>query len=494
MASFEDLEQYTILDYIIENEERFSSFMSILEVGELDITLGSYNPKGQDYTLFLPDNEAVDKFISTSNLVSSLDDILNNPEFASELCRYHVVNLGVHSGNFPFGAFPEPTLSSDLLTVSFIITSDTSFYKINNQAVVIHPDIEVSNGYVHLIDPALSPISQTTYEWLELNSSCSIFKEAVELTGFSYQLDIDIKENDTLQPVTLLVESNEVFNAFDIQTADDLVALISPDNNDYTSSLNPLYNFVGYHILMGNSFIDDFEGNRTNYTTLSDLPLNIDGTGIDFGINRGREVFDTIIVQGDTTFVDYIGFFYDQSNIVTRSGAIHMIDKLMKQQSASKAIVNFQFLEETLFNQFRAKEGSHLIEEDVHLNRVEWKGADLYFVELGNQETTAWGADYLEIDGDFEISYQVSKIVQGVYELYIGAEMFNRENAMVEVFLDGKKVGGFVDLSKGGTVSSPFQRTLVGTVDLKSYQSHKVEVKSLIPGRFLWDYVRFEPN
>jgi len=493
VASFEDLEQYTIYDYIIENKERFSSFLSILEAGELDITLGSYNPQGQGYTLFLPDNEAVDKFIGETNLVSSLDDILNDPEFAKEFCRYHVVNLGVHSGNFPFGAFPEPTLSSDLLTVSFIIESDSSYYKINNQAVVIYPDIEVSNGYIHLIDPALKPVSQTTCEWLELNSSYSIFKDAVDLTGFTARLDIDIKENDTLQPLTLLVESDEVFNVFDIYSVNDLVALISPENNDYTSSLNPLYNFVGYHILDGNYFIDDFEGIRTNYTTLSDVPLNIDGTGIEFAINRGKEVFDTLVVQGDTTFVDYIGFFYDQSNVLTRSGAIHMINKVMKQQIASKAIVNFQFLEEPLFNQFRAKEGSYLIEEDMHLNRVEWKGVDLYFVDLGNQESTAWGADYLEIDGDFEISYQVSKIVRGVYELYIGAEMLNRENAMVEVFLDGKKVGGFVDLSKGGTVSNPFQRYLVGTVDLKSYQSHKVEVKSLIPGRFLWDYVRFEP-
>jgi hypothetical protein len=124
---------------------------------------------------------------------------------------------------------------------------------------------------------------------------------------------------------------------------------------------------------------------------------------------------------------------------------------------------------------------------------VEWTGTDLYFVELGDQESTAWGADYLEMDGDFEITYQLSKIVAGTYEFFIGAEMFNSENAMVEIFVDGKKVGGFVDLSRGGTAASPFQRYLVGTVDLKSYQTHTVKVSSLIPGRFLWDYVRFEP-
>jgi hypothetical protein len=275
----------------------------------------------------------------------------------------------------------------------------------------------------------------------------------------------------------------------------DLAALISPDDNDYTSMLNPLYNFVGYHILSGGIFIDQFEGLRTNYTTYSEVPLLIDGTGIEFAINPGKEVFDTIIVsEGDTTFIDYIGFYYDESNVLTRSGAIHMIDKIMKQQPASRAIVNFQFLEEPAFNQFRAKEGSYLCEDDLNLNRLEWTGADLYFVDLGDQESTAWNGDYLEMDGDFEITYQLSKIVPGKYEFYIGVEMFNIENAMVEIFMDGKKVGGFVDLSRGGTSASPFQRYLVGTVDLKSYQAHTVKVTSLIPGRFLWDYVRFEPN
>jgi hypothetical protein len=287
-------------------------------------------------------------------------------------------------------------------------------------------------------------------------------------------LDLDTKVNDTIQSTTLLLESDEVFHSFDIYSVDDLAELISPEDDDYTSILNPLFNFAGYHIMTGNHFIDDFEGIRTNYSTLSDVPLSIDGTGIDFAINKGKEVFDTLIVDGDTSYVDYIGFYYDQSNVLTRSGAIHMIDKIMKQQPASRATVNFQFLEEPVFNQFRTKQGSFLVEKD--------------------QETSAWGADYLEINGDFEISYEVSRIVAGVYEFYIGVEMFNSENAMVEIFVDDKKVGGFVDLSSGGNVNAPFQRYLVGTVDLKTYKSHTVKVKSLIPGRFLWDYVSFQPR
>jgi hypothetical protein len=33
----------------------------------------------------------------------------------------------------------------------------------------------------------------------------------------------------------------------------------------------------------------------------------------------------------------------------------------------------------------------------------------------------------------------------------------------------------------------------LGTVDFKRYTTHKVEIRPLIPGRFLWDFIRFEP-
>ncbi len=493
VAGFEDIEEFTIYDYIVENKDQFSSFLSILEKGGLDKTLSAYNPHGTDYTLFLPNNAAIDRFLASSNQFSSLNEILNDSEFAAEFSRFHVVNMGIHSGNFPFGAFPEPTLSGDFLTVSFIVEKDTSYYKINNQAAVIYPDIEVSNGFIHLIQTALEPVNITSYNWLELNPDYSIFKAAVDLTGFNSKLDINIKANDTIRPITLLVESNMVFNKFNITSVDDLIAKISPEQNDYTSTRNPLYNFIGYHILNGNLFIDDFEGVNTNYTTLSDIPLGINGTGIDFAINKGKEMFDTLIVQGDSVFVDYIGFLYDESNITTQSGVIHKIDKLMKQQTPSRTIGNYQFLEEPLFNQFRLKQGSFLIEEEMKLIAIDWTGADLYFVNLGDEQSSAWNSDYLQVDGDFEISYQISPIIQGKYNMFLGAERYNSENAVVEVFVDGNKVGGFLDLTSGGTANSPFQRVLVGTVVFNSYRSHEIEIKSLIPGRFLWDYIRFEP-
>ena len=157
--------------------------------------------------------------------------------------------------------------------------------------------------------------------------------------------------------------------------------MISPDDDDYASISNPLYNYCAYHILTGNRYINDFEGTTTNYTTLSEIPLNINGDGNDLLINRGKQVFDTIISGIDTTIIDYIGFLYDESNITTQTGGIHQIDRIMQQVQPSRAIVTFEFWEEPLLNEYRRDPGTYLIEEKESLYNIKWEGVDLFFTK-----------------------------------------------------------------------------------------------------------------
>jgi hypothetical protein len=97
------------------------------------------------------------------------------------------------------------------------------------------------------------------------------------------------------------------------------------------------------------------------------------------------------------------------------------------------------------------------------------------------------------LDGDFTISYQIPKIIQGKYNVFLGADAYNSQNALVELYVDGNKLGGLIDLTKGGSASYPYVAYRVGAIDFKKYASHTITVKSLIPGRFKWDYIRFEP-
>jgi len=84
-AGFEDIEETSIYEYMMENDSAFSGFLTILEKGGIAKTLSAYNPEGQGYTLFLPDNDALNRFIEASGQYSSLDDLLNDPEYVSEL-------------------------------------------------------------------------------------------------------------------------------------------------------------------------------------------------------------------------------------------------------------------------------------------------------------------------------------------------------------------------------------------------------------------------
>lgn len=493
-AGFEDMIDMTALDYVTDNPERFSHFLKILEAGGIDKTVGAYNPDRIGYTLFLPENQAVERFIGESDRYGSLDELLGDREYMAALSRYHVVNGGINADDFPFGALPERTLSKDILTVSFVVETDTSYYKINNQAPVIEPNIETSNGWVHVISAVLSPVTFTTYDWLEQHPGYSIFKEAVDATGLKETLDLNAKDEDAAgRAFTLLLEHDSVFNRSGFQTFDDLVLRVSPENSDYTDPANPLYNFVAYHIITETKFLDDFAETSTNYITYSDVPLNINGLGLDLLINKGKQVFDTLIYQGDTTIVDYVGFYYDESNILTQSGAIHFIDQVMEQVRPSRQIMTFQFYEEDLFNELALEPGEYLVEEFATLEYIQWSGTDLFFVKESSEDHPAWNDDYLFMDGDFSITYQIPRIVQGTYMALFGAEAYNTDNALVEVFIDGKKLGGLIDLTTGGTSGNPFAQIELGTINFLRYETHTIEVRSLIPGRFSWDYIRFEP-
>ncbi len=497
VAHFKDMRQTTIYDYVVQNKDKYSSFLSLLQKGRLDGTLTAYNPHGLGYTLFLPDNSAIDQFIQQSNRFTSLDDMLKDSLYVYDFCRYHVVNLAIKTNDFPFGALPALTLSKDYLTVSFVVQPDTSYYLINNQARVVKQNIELSNGYIQVVSSALKPITNTTYGWLLLNQGYSIFKAAIDITGLKDTLDLNSKlKAENFRSYTLLLEHDSVFNKRGIFSISDLEKLISPTSTSYTSKNNPLYNFVAYHVLKNSNFLDNLFGFNTNYDTYSDIPLNINGLGIDIKINPGKQNFDTIIQSSDTTIINWVGFYYDQSNIVTQSGVIHFINQMLTQVAPSRAMQTFEFYEEPLFNTFRLLPGTYIVDDHSALQYVSWSGADLAFVRLSqvpNVPNIAWSNDYVLINGDFIISYTIPALVQGSYTVWLQADAYNTLNAVVEVYIDGKKLGGLFDFSTGGSAAFPFSAFRLGTIEFKNYETHNIEVRSLIPGRFCWDYIQFVP-
>ncbi|HOO84469.1 MAG TPA: fasciclin domain-containing protein [Prolixibacteraceae bacterium] len=501
-AGFEDMIRQTILDYIDENDSLYSNFKKIIVAGELDMTLGAYNPNGNNYTMFLPTNEAVDDFIANSSRFNSLDDLLNDKEYVSAMARYHVVNMGLLTNDFPFGALPELNLSGQYLTIGIESVSDSSYYKVNNFAPVVEGNIEVSNGYVHIISKALSPLTYNTYQWLEQNPAYSIFYEAVKQTGFDQVLSrIIYRDSVGLNPVTLFVEPDTVYHRYNIFSFDDLVEFIDPYDNNYTDPINELNKFVGYHITEGSTFLSNYEGSTSNFNSFGPYPIEVNGMGEELLINSRKIIKDTTVVFSevknayDTVFTYLeIMFLYDQSNILTLSGAVHSVNEVLTVQRAGARDVSFEFFEEPIFSSYREKSGEYLIEERELLSVISWTGGDdrLLFVKNDVESEQSWNKDYLQIDGDFSISYQLPRIVAGKYNLILRAHAYGSQNALVEVFFDGVKIGGLVDLKTIGNQNWPYSDINLGELTLLEYESHVITVRSLISGTFKWDVVRFE--
>lgn len=501
--NFKDQAKYSVNDYIVAHKTQFSDFLRLLQKSGVDKIISAYNPYDLGYTLFLPTNEAIAAYIQQSGKYNSLDDMLEDTEFVEAFCRYHVVSKAYITDDFPFGAFSAYTLSGDLLTVSFIANNDSSYYNINNQAPVVFSNIETSNGYIHILGKALKPVVYTTYDWLELNEGYSIFKQAVDVCGLKELLSVNIKLSVyNSYPFTLLLEHDSVFEKQNIKSLQDLQNLVSPGKTNYTDPLNPLYNFVTYHMLTGNYFLDDFEKSSTNYNTYSDIPLNINGTGVDIMVNKAKEVFDTLIVGTDTTIIDYVGVNYDYSNVLTNSGVVHFVDQVLTQKAPNVDRQDYQFYEEPYLGYLRQVPGTYLIEDSTLLNRVKYTGTDLFYV-AGETSSTAWNDDYLMLNGNFTISYTIPKLVQGTYNVYLRADCLSEFNAVIQVMIDGKPAGGLINLATGGASWDPFYRQdindtenvgiVLGKFNFIKYEEHTITIKSLIPGRFLLDDITFRP-
>jgi hypothetical protein len=151
-----------------------------------------------------------------------------------------------------------------------------------------------------------------------------------------------------------------------------------------------------------------------------------------------------------------------------------------------------------LFNEYSDKAGEYLVMDSTTLNSIRYNGTDLIYVKMDPAEAGyLWSSDYILVDGDFSVSFDIPKLVQGKYTVFMQADCLNSESAVIEVFIDGKPIGGTFDLQNeddgSATADNPFYEFELGEMNFIRYEAHTITVKSLIPGKFSWDYIQFIP-
>ena len=124
----------------MENED-FSTLVAAVEAAGLVETLQGEGP----FTVFAPTNEAFDALPE-----GTLDSLLEDPEALANILTYHVVEGAVMSGDLEDGMEATTVQGTD-------VTISLGDEVMVNEATVTTPDIEASNGVIHVIDTVLMP-------------------------------------------------------------------------------------------------------------------------------------------------------------------------------------------------------------------------------------------------------------------------------------------------------------------------------------------------
>lgn len=492
-------EYKNIMQFIDENPE-YSDFASIIDAGKMRDVLSSYNNNGGGaYTLYLPDNDAVQAFIderiANGDIFDSLEKILENSKYSRELVMYHIVNAEIFSTDFPNGVLPDRTLSDNFLTVVFRENGDTVEFAINDKSKVEVADISLSNGVAHTIDIMLQPIVLTGYQTLAIDPNFSIFSKLLTEAGLVDTLNyfiVDETGREIYNEYTLFAESNSLYAANKINSFDDLVKMIAPEDNDYTDPENAVNIFARYHILTESYFLDEFY--TSVYNTYTKFPVSVD-LDQDIWFNLG--VNDTIIDGNDTTVVEYLQARQEVSNILSKSGAIHQLDYILSPFKPGLKAVSFECYEEPLINQVKAFPGTYYFDDE-----------DLFFIELLGATTIKYvnsetdipmhqhgedrDKDYIEFNTD-AFSYTLPNVLPGRYNLILVLHRGERGSANIQSYFDDKKVGDILDLSTA-TNGSKFYYTTLGTVSIDDYKSHTLSLKSISSGRIRLARVLLQPK
>lgn len=314
-------ENLSIGQYIDANQQEFSSFHKLLQESKLLNTLYGYNPFNDGYTLFMPSNEAIDRFISQHPDYASLDELVQDTSFIRSFLRYHIVKRRLHTDDLPDGAVMDSTLTGQRLSFSFFQDGDKHLIRVNNQAPITKSNLELTNGYIHVISEVLQQPKMNGFEWLQQQQDYSIISKAIELSG--------VKARLWWQKYTILAEPDSIYHRHGIFSTDDLIKRLATPGMSYTNRSSSFYKFTGYHIVGGEYYLNDLAWGRKKYWTLDSNPLIIE-VGQEIKINPGIDTYGTKVNgSGHTVLIDYISPNWDNYNVVTRSGPVHTITDIL---------------------------------------------------------------------------------------------------------------------------------------------------------------------
>ena len=148
----------------------------MLNVTGYDGFLSAYG----SYTLFLPTNSAVQRYLKSRNK-DSVSQM--NVDSLKDLLKFHLISDTVYTISFTDGKLPYLTMYGQYLVTGAANTGGSTYYRVNRQANIIESNLREGNGVIHVIDHVLEPATKTLSEMISSDPNYSIFCSGAQDDG-----------------------------------------------------------------------------------------------------------------------------------------------------------------------------------------------------------------------------------------------------------------------------------------------------------------------
>lgn len=492
------------------SENGYTSWTSLLEYTGLFSTI---NLDAGNYTVFVPDNDAVSEYLA-ENQYSSIQDI--DKDYAKLLVKYHTIAGKQYSQvDFANDVLPDTTANGDRLTVTF---DDMGEYYVNSTARISHFDIEATNGTIFIIDEMLVPITEYLYDNLSANDDWSLFRELLAVT----EVDSLIMKPKFGRATnySLFVVSDSVYAANGIN---DITALADSleaghDRAAWKELSNPMYRYAAYHLV------------STVYST-ADLATE----SVKTVETKAEASFLEFQELNGVAYVNYnkntqTGAEIIEGNITCKNGVIHVVSTPLYIKAPSKApsitwdLCDYDVLARNIDNyrltslsatKYHGLSGlKELYGEEFCYNWESVVGGSVYYEVAASTDTLRKAFRYndaLNIDlGQYGwVEMETPTIMADNTLYYIGIAHLNsyanEPGNYITVYVDGEKVGEMPTCGNSVTESSvvtPSVNTskpannkhVVGSVVFETTGKHIIRIEDNNGADLELDYILFTPK
>ena len=503
-----------IYDYLLKNPEQFSEFAKMVNKAGYSSFLNAYG----SYTLFAPNNAGVKVFLKDMGK-ASVDDF--SVVESQNIVKLHLIQDTINTSSFTDGKLPKVTMLGQYLLTGVTNVNGVSSYTVNRQALIVQPNVRLSNGNVHVLDNVLRAATKTVAQTVEANPAFSIFTQALKETGYFDSLNIVNNPDTTRRFLTVVAETNQALADSGITSYAALKARYSK-TGDPKRADDSLHMYVAYHIFTDARYLADIVS-TVSVTTLQPLEV-VTPSLVGETVLLNDILFNGVHEPG-------IPLARTQSDVTASNGVVHTATSHFAVKLRVPVRIDFD-----VADQPELRKLTNIYRQATTANNITSAGGGTFFAKgtfadittFSNTSTTSylsyccvaptstthygWRADYMRpgmgnTSRNLWVEFRTPLLVKGRYKVWVGyfraRASTNNPAFPNRVDFDGQPMQRTFDFSEQKPVGTPGElealgykqyteaptdngtadrnnvARLVGTVDVQTTDRHTVRITFL---------------